>query len=70
MFKYQTNPVSPGTSQGSKQLNLGLEELTLERFTQLARWIGMPECTAMRVLHFNHQGWHSLAKGKAWRCRK
>ena len=37
---------------------------------EIAKWIGLPECKATRMLHFNKQGWSAYAKGKAWKCAK
>ena len=54
----------------SRAFRLPLEQMNTTTFTEIAKWIGLPECKATRMLHFNKQGWSAYAKGKAWKCAK
>ena len=68
VFKYVG--VDSDGDLGILSRRLPLEQMNTTTFTEIAKWIGLPECKATRMLHFNKQGWSAYAKGKAWKCAK
>lgn len=53
----------------SSVFDMPLESFSKDSFTRLAAWLGMAECKAERLLHFNRVAWYAAAKGRhVWHC--